>query len=86
MDTTTFSNIPNGAYFIFANEDEEPKSPENLDNNVWLKCSMRVIRKFGEEKKSTVRHGKYMTSVHLVAKTLDELIVSNPVSISCIKG
>ena len=71
---------------MFANEDEEPKSPENLDNNVWLKCSMRVIKKFGEEKKSTVRYGKYMTSVRLVAKTLDELITNNPVSVLRIKG
>ena len=81
MEATTFSNIPNSAYFMFANEDEEPKSPENLGNNVWLKCSMRVIRKFGEEKKSTVRYGKYMTSVYLVAKTLDKLIANNPVSV-----
>lgn len=85
MNNTTFGNLPNLSYFAFTNESEEPKSPEGLDCNVWQKSSMRIIRKVGEQKQSTVRFAKSITSVFLVAKDLDELIANSHLKATTVK-
>ena len=82
---TTFANINAGEYFIYEDKTAEPKSPEGLDGNVWIKVSFHKIRKFGEQKTSAIVFKKGTTHVTLVAKSLDELIANNPQPVSCDK-
>lgn len=82
---TTFANINVGEHFIFVDEATEPKSPEGLDGNVWVKTSFHKIKKMGEAKTSAIIFKKGTTHVTMVAKNLDELIVNNPQPVSCNK-
>lgn len=74
MNNTTFADIRNSSYFMFE-EGKQPKSPEGLEGNVWIKISIRKIRKLGEEK--GMIFAKAITPVVLVAKDLDELIANS---------
>ena len=82
MENTTFGNLPNLSYFMFE-EGKQPKSPEGLEGNVWIKISIRKIRKVGEEK--GIIFARAITPIVLVAKDLDELIGNNPIQVSCKK-
>ena len=82
MKNTTFADLRNSSYFMFE-EGKQPKSPEGLEGNVWMKISIRKIRKLGEEK--WMIFAKAITPVILVAKDLDELIANNPIKVSCKK-